>query len=75
MHEALADENQPIADTWNAKRRALSGTPIPLTFPAYATLAGALYEVLEEVQGATETELINAGLTSSQSAAVIAAME
>jgi len=63
------------ADVWDSKRRLLPGTPIPATFPAASVLAGAGYLVTEEVTGADTTELINAGLTAAQAAAVLAALE
>ncbi len=62
-------------DTWDAKRRSLPGTPIPSTMPAGPALAAAGYLVIEEIEGANATELINAGLTAPQAAAVLAALE
>lgn len=63
------------ADVWNTKRRSIAGTDLPATFPALIELSNAGYEVIEEVTGADETELTNAGLSAAQAAAVLAALE
>lgn len=60
---------------WDAKRRTLSGTSIPADFPALAALTDAGYLALEEIDGATQSELTAAGLSITQAAAVLAAME
>jgi hypothetical protein len=71
---AWRDESN-VDTAWDAKRRLLPGTTLPTTFPARSLLIAAGYLVLEEVEGADSTELIAAGLTSSQAAAVLAALE
>jgi hypothetical protein len=43
--------------------------------PARGELLAAGYLVVEEVDGADETELTNAGLSPQQAAAVLAAVE
>lgn len=60
---------------WRAKRLAEPGTSIPNNLPARSLLIAAGYLVIEEIQGADETELTEAGLNSAQAAAVIAALE
>lgn len=67
------DYNQALA--WDGKRRTIAGTDIPASFPARSALLAAGYLVLEEIEGANSTELIDAGLTAPQAAAVLAAME
>lgn len=59
---------------WDGKRRAIAGTAIPAEFPARAALLRAGYLVVEELDGANASELQAAGLSSSQSAAVLAAI-
>jgi hypothetical protein len=73
-HQAR-NTGQGDPSAWDTKRRALAGTALPANFPAAATLAGAGYLVLEEVTGADLEELTNAGLSSAQAAAVLAALE
>lgn len=63
-----------LEETWDNKRREIAGTAIPVGFPARSALLAAGYLVTEEVDGADETELKAAGLTSSQAAAVLAAI-
>jgi hypothetical protein len=69
---AQANDLDPV---WDDKRRSIPGTDIPSTFPAYAALTAAGYLVLEELLDVTDSELIKAGLTQQQAAAVIAALE
>lgn len=63
-----------IESVWDAKRRSIAGTALPVGFPARALLTAAGYLALEELQGANTTELSRAGLTSQQAAAVLAAI-
>ena len=70
---ALLDGDDP--SVWDSKRRTVSGTDLPATFPARAALIAAGYLVTEEVTGATATELTKSGLSSAEAAAVVAAME
>ena len=59
---------------WDAKRRAIAGTSIPAAFPAREKLTAAGYLVTEELAGSNASELRRAGLSSSQAAAVLAAI-
>jgi hypothetical protein len=59
---------------WDGKRRLITGVSIPTTFPARTQLLAAGYLVLDELQGADEPELTNAGLSATQAAAVVAAI-
>lgn len=63
-----------IESVWDAKRRAISGTPIPVGFPVRDKLLAAGYLVTEELDGSNTSELTAAGLTSAQAAAVLAAI-
>jgi hypothetical protein len=65
------DGTDPI---WDAKRREIAGTDLPATFPAKSLLNRAGYLVLEELQGANQTELMRAGLSASQAVAALAAI-
>jgi len=60
--------------SWDARRQQLPGTALPASFPARATLTAAGVLALEEIQGADESELLLTGLSSSQAAAVLAAL-
>jgi hypothetical protein len=74
MRRAAVDES-PTEMAWDGIRRGEPGTTLPVTVPARAELVAAGYLVLEEVEGADETELTNAGLSPQQAAAVLAAVE
>lgn len=67
----LQGDNEAV---WDAKRRAISGRSIPASFPARTQLLAAGYLVTEELTGSDTTELTAAGLSSSQAAAVLAAI-
>lgn len=68
---ALDDGSEAL---WDSKRRSCPGTELPSTFPARSSLMACGYLVLEEVTGADAEELKRAGLSSSQAAAVLAAV-
>jgi hypothetical protein len=65
----------PVAMAWDGIRRGEPGTAFPTTMPARGELLAAGYLVVEEVDGADEAELTNAGLSPQQAAAVLAAVE
>jgi len=67
----LGDDTDKV---WNGKRREIPGTDLPQDFPARAALLLAGYLVTEELDGANTRELQAAGLTSTQAAAVLAAI-
>lgn len=67
----LQDDNEAV---WDSKRRSISGTSIPTGFPARTELLAAGYLVTEELDGSDTIELTAAGLTSTQAAAVLAAI-
>lgn len=67
----IQDDNEAV---WDAKRRAIGGTAIPIGFPARTQLLAGGYLVTEELEGSDTTELQTAGLTSQQAAAVLAAI-
>lgn len=58
---------------WRAKQEAQPGTTLPATFPALTALATAGYTTVEDLDGATEDELITAGLSSHDARSVIVA--
>lgn len=60
---------------WDGKRKTIAGTDIPASFPARSALLAGGYLVLEELEGTDSTELTRAGLSTSQAAAVLAALE
>lgn len=74
MQAAVADQS-PMGPAWDGIRKGDPGTELPANFPARTNLVSAGYLVVEEVDGADETELTNAGLSPQQAAAVIAAVE
>lgn len=67
----LGDDTDQL---WNGKRQEIPGTELPQNFPARAALLSAGYLVTEELDGANASELQAAGLTSTQAAAVLAAI-
>jgi hypothetical protein len=69
------EQSSNLADVWDAKRRAIPGTELPSDFPARAALIAYGYLVTEEIAGADATELSRSGLSGSQAAAVLAALE
>jgi hypothetical protein len=60
---------------WRAKQEAIAGTSLDATFPHLTALAAIGYSTTEDLEDATETELIDAGLTRRQARAVLAALE
>jgi hypothetical protein len=72
-HYLRIDDDQYVQ--WDSKRRTISGIDIPSTFPARTALLAGGYLVLEELEGTDSTELTKAGLSVSQAAAVLAALE
>lgn len=52
-----------ISSTWRGKRLSESGTAFVAAFPHQAKLIAADYLVLEDVEDASESELLAAGLS------------
>lgn len=69
-----AQGEEAVADALDAKRRSEPGTEIPAAFPSRSAVLGAGYLVLEELDGETQSELESSGLTPSQAALVLAAL-
>lgn len=75
----LAQGDKALASAWKTKALEAAEAPgfeaMPSTLPAYAKLVGegARYVALPDLEGATEAELVAAGLTSREAAAVLAA--
>lgn len=65
-------EGNEVYLAWDSKRKTMPGTSLPATFPARAALDASGYWALEDLQGASTQELVSAGLTTSQAAAVMA---
>jgi len=68
-----------ITDAWHSKQDEEPGTALPATFPSLTKLAAAFYTTVEDLDGADTVELTDpiatgAGLTSRESAAVLAAL-
>ena len=76
--QAQAEERQADADfggVWRGKQQALAGTSLPATFPHRAALVAVGYSTTEDLDGATEAELVRqAGLSSREASAVLAAL-
>lgn len=75
--EATLRDDRAIAMALRAKRRAEPGTDMPATLGA-ATLTAlntAGYFAREDLVGADEDELLDAGLSTAQATAVLRAME
>lgn len=75
--EARLRSDDAIALTLRAKRRAEPGTALPTSLgPAtLSALQAAGYFALEDLAGADEDELLDAGLSTAQATAVLRAME
>ena len=67
---AEGDDNDAV---WKAKQEAEPGTALAATFPALSKLATAGYSTDTDLDGADEAELVRAGLTTREAAAVLAA--
>lgn len=74
-YRAAVAAEEDMESVWDAKRRTLPGTELPVGFPSRAKLLAAGYLVAEELAGADEQELEGIGLTTKESTAVIAAIE
>lgn len=66
--------DEGIAAVWRAKQEAQPGTVLPDPFPARASLAAAGYTTVEDLAGATEDELINAGLSTHEARTALKAI-
>lgn len=64
-----------VADVWRAKQEAEPGTALAATFPHRSKLEPLGYTTTEDIDGANEEELMSAGLTRREAAAVLAALE
>jgi len=72
----LARQNawdEGVAAVWRAKQEAQPGTALPESFPARAALAAAGYTTVEDLDGANESELSGAGLSTREARDVISA--
>jgi hypothetical protein len=66
--------SEAVALAFRGKQRAESGTDLPDGFPVREALLAAGYEAIEDVTGASVEELIDAGLTTREANAVLAAL-
>lgn len=64
----------PLASAWHGKQLAEPGESLAEGFPLRARLASAGYVAREDLLGATVEELQQAGFTSREAAAVLAAL-
>lgn len=70
---AFKKKDENVGEFWRSKQRAIPGTALPEGFPLQVELAACGYYVVEDLDGAVEEELREAGLTASQAKAVLAA--
>lgn len=63
-----------LANVWRAKHEALPGRPLPYTYPLDARLDAAGYRLFEDILGATAEELVAAGFSRREAAAVLLAL-
>lgn len=74
--QAAAEVGQTaIAAAWQAKQEAVSATSLPSTFPLLSRLAAAFYTTVEDLDGATVSELSDAGCFSIREAEQVIAAE
>jgi hypothetical protein len=59
---------------WRARQQAEPGTLFPASVPLQEKLRAAGYVVLEDVLGADEAELLDAGLAEREAGAVVKAL-
>lgn len=64
-----------LAGAWQAKQEAQPGTPLTDDFPGRVALAAAGYTTTEDLTGASIDELLRGGVSLSDAAAAIAALE
>lgn len=70
------ERDEDITTQWHAKQDAEPGTSLPSGFPLRAQLAAGFYTTVEDLDGASSTELRNfAGLTLREADAVITALQ
>lgn len=63
-----------MAGAWRSKQEAEPGTALPSTFPFLSRLATECYETEEDLDGADECELIDAGFTQWEARTILAAL-
>lgn len=73
--EALALGDTALSYAWRSFQEALYWPDLPADFPGRATLVAAGYTTVRDLDGATEDELVDVGLSRSDAALVLAAME
>lgn len=77
---ALRRQEKALASAWKSQaldaEAAPGFSPLPTTFPAHAALTapGARFVTLADLEGVTLAELLAAGLSSRDAAAVLAAL-
>ena len=72
--EAARRFDDAMASVWLAKQLEEPGTPLESGFPFKSRLATVGYVAREDLVGATENELLQAGLATREAAAVLAAL-
>ena len=68
------NDDTELAFAFYGKQDAIDSTPLAEDFPLQEELAALRYTSVEDLDGATEAELIDAGLSRSQAARVMAAL-
>lgn len=74
-HAADRRGDGELAATWRGKHQGLAGTALAADFPLRARLLAAGYQHTEDITGADEHELVEAGLTRREALQVLAAIE
>jgi hypothetical protein len=70
----LQSGDEALAAVWRAKQALVDATALPATFPALSKLTAAGYTTKEDLDGADDSELVEAGLNLSEARAAIAAL-
>lgn len=63
--------DRAIAAVWRGKQSEVAGVLLPATFPLSARLAVLGYTTIEDLDGADECELIDAGLSAREATRVL----
>ena len=70
---ATLDREESITSQWHAKQDEEPGTALPASFP-FLSLLGTFYTTVEDLDGASERELVSFGLTRREATSVLCAV-
>ncbi len=68
-------EEEGLADVFSAKQNAEPGADLPSGFPHSEALEACGYTTIEDLDGASETELSAAGFSVSESSEILTELE